>query len=1053
MNVCGVQTVALVDTGASRTLMTKALYYKLPVNKHNLYPSHVNLASYTGHHISVLGETTVPIGHRKGLRVLVVDGVEDTPLLIGNDSLQQAGSVIDYLTNTVTISGHRYPMISRRDALYKVSQVSELPVVSDKVLRQIVQRHKDVFGKPGTLGECTLPPITIDTGDAPPIKQKAYRLPLAKLQEVEQHVTEMLDLGVIRPSMSPWASPITFAPKKDGTKRFCVDYRKVNAVTKKDAHPLPNIREIFDRLGGAKIFSTLDLKSGYWQIPIVPEDKPKSAFTTHLGLFEYNRLPFGLCNAPSQFQRIMNFALNDLIGKCVLVYIDDLLIYSKNVEEHAKHLNQVLERIKKYGMTLKAEKCEIGKKEVRVLGHVISAEGISPQNDKIKAIQELAPPTTVKQVRSFLGMVGYYRPMIPRFADCAEPLTKLTRKGEPFIWGPEQNQAFQCLKNALISPPILAFPDITKPYILHTDASDKAIGAILTQELEGKERVIAYLSHQLSSTQKRWAAIEKEAYAVVYALDHLKEYLWGANFVIYTDHKPLTSLFRAEIRNTKVQRWAIQISEFGAPIKYRPGKHNIRADMLSRISTIKIQSNETLNIPPEDYPLPWKRFGLDPNTMAQDQKAEQPDCWKKAETEQEGYVIKHGYLYSQRSPTELADEHLRLVLPSKYQSAVLEAAHHDCGHQSIKKTLETVRENFVWPGMRRAVEKYVQTCPLCAIYYQGKAEKQPGRMPIPPRPLHTWGLDLIGPFSPAQGTGNRYVLTAIDHYTGWAEAVPIRDKTNEAVWDAFMSRIVAQYGLPEVLITDQGKEFAATEFISFMREVGIDHRRTTAYHPQTNGRTERFNGSLKRILAKLVKNDLPTWEKCLPQALWAYRTASHVTLGTSPYKALYGMAPRQPQQPTKGQPMGERLRQLHQARKLAHDSLTKSVNVQWRKRQVGARDIPVLHPNDPVLLKCHVGPALQSQWEPGWTCIKVEGPVVLIQKDTELRRVNREKLRLAPPGADFIELNPRKLRRERLPLYQTKTGEGLKITLKKISGVNYQSEWNDWLTFVSNFGV
>ena len=303
------------------------------------------------------------------------------------------------------------------------------------------------------------------------------------------------------------------------------------------------MRGIFDQLGGAKVFSTLDLRSGYWQIPVDPADREKTAFTCHLGLFEYNRLPFGLTNAPSQFQRIMNFVLSDFIGKGVLVYLDDLIVYSSSEQQHAQRLDQVLQRLRRYNLTLKSQKCAIGKTEVRLLGRVISGEGIQPQPEKLDAIQNLKAPTSVRQVRSFLGMAGYYRAMIPQFAYLAEPITRLTRKNEPYVWGPEQEQSFRKLKAALISPPIIAFPDPNLPYALHTDASQVAIGAILTQEQSGQERVIAYLSKQLDTTQRRWSAIEREAYAVVYALEHLQEYLLGARFVIYTDHKPLLSLY------------------------------------------------------------------------------------------------------------------------------------------------------------------------------------------------------------------------------------------------------------------------------------------------------------------------------------------------------------------------------------------------------------------------------------------------------------------------------------------------------------------------------
>ena len=1050
MSVAGVQTLALIDTGACRSLMSVALYTKLCRLPYSLEPTSVRLSSYTGHSVKAKGETIVPIGHGKGLRVIIVEGVEDTPLLIGADALRQAGSAIDFTTNTVTIGGQRYNMIPRLESPDLVGSVSEVPVVNNEVLKKIVEEHKEIFGSPGQLGECTLPPVTIETGDAKPIRQKAYRIPFSKRREVESQIAQMLEQGVITPSCSPWLSPIVLIPKKDNSTRFCVDYRKLNQVTIKDAYPLPNIRDIFDQLGGAKIFSTIDLKSGFWQIPVAPGDQDKLAFVTTCGSYSFKKLPMGLSTSPAKFQRIMDYVMSDLIGVCVFPYLDDLIIYSKNEQDHAKHLKMVFQRLKKYNLTLNGSKCHIGKSEVELLGFIISAQGIRPQPKKTEAIQNLAYPTTVREVKAFLGMAGYYRQCIPHFAHTAAPLVKLTRKHEPFIFGPSQRSAFNKLKAALTAPPILAYPDTSKPYILHTDASKYAIGAILSQVQDGQERVIAYLSHQLSPVQQRWSAIEREAYAVIYALDHLKVYLWGAEFVVYTDHKPLTSLFKAEIKNTKIQRWSTQISEFNTCILYRPGPRNLRADMLSRIASVVIKTEKMEKPPPEEYPLPWGKLKLDPASMAIDQQADFPDCWELGLANKEGYEVKHNFLYSNKLPYDGADSHLRLVLPAKYQYSAVELAHHECGHQGIAKTLEGVREYFVWPGLRRAVERYVCNCPLCALYYQGKTEKQIGRMPLPNRALATWGLDITGPFAPAVGTGNKYILTCIDHYTGWAEAVPIRDKSNKSVWEAFMSRIVAIYGLPEIIYSDRGPEFLARPFQKFLKECGIEHRKTTPYHPQTNGRTERFNGTLKRILAKLLKNDLADWENRLPEALWAYRTAHSVAVGMSPYKALFGVMPRQPQTKLPGSPESQRLRRLRHARKWALKHLEKGADARYRQRCQMTKAPPDLHVGDAVLLKMHSGPALQSLWEPGWMVEKVQGPVISISRDQDFRRVNREKLRLAPPNTEYIFLNPRE-RRRITDKWTIQPKGDLKVTLKKISGITEQSEWRELLRCVSSF--
>ena len=359
---------------------------------------------------------------------------------------------------------------------------------------------------------------------------------------------------------------------------------RLNSVTIKDKYPLPRIPDILDQLCGNTVFTTLDLKAGYWQLPVAMEDRPKTAFVCHRGQYQYNRLPFGLVNAPSQFQRVMTQILAPLIGRCVMVYIDDIIVYSRDHVSHTEDLNQVLQLLAEHNVTLKRSKCEFARASVDLLGFGISVAGIEPLPHKVEAIAELAAPTCIKDVRAILGMSGYYRLAIPSYAHLAEPLIRLTRKGVPFEWNEECESSFQALKQALISAPIMAYADPARPYRLYTDACDYAIGAILVQtDAEGTERPIHYLSHQLSEVQRRWATIEKEAYAIVYALKKLRPYLYGADFVILTDHKPLRSLFSARIENAKIQRWAVAIKEYAAPIEYRQGKHNVRADMLSRI--------------------------------------------------------------------------------------------------------------------------------------------------------------------------------------------------------------------------------------------------------------------------------------------------------------------------------------------------------------------------------------------------------------------------------------------------------------------------------------
>ena len=476
--------------------------------------------------IDALGKTQIKVDNAENIDVLIVNGISHD-MILGNDTLMKGKGVINYPKKTLTWFHKTWPLTDYKEIDQVAEIVKEPRTVGVPEIDDVLAEYSDVFSdKEDPHGCCDTESITIDTEGHPPIRQRAYRTPLAKRKIIEEEVEKMLKDDVIQPSSSPWSSPVTLVPKPDGSTRFCVDYRQLNKVTRKDRYPLPLIQDIFDQVGGASIFTTLDLKAGYWQIPVSKEDIPKTAFVCHKGLYEFKRLPFGLANAPSQFQRIMDKVLAGLVGVCVLVYIDDLVIYSKDEISHAEHLKLVFERLRNAGLKIKPSKCCFAKPEVKLLGYIINKDGIRSNPEKVSAIQKLNPPSNVKGVRSFLGMCNYYAQTLPSYAKVAEPLYKLTRKNEPFVWGPEQQQSFTTLKELLGSNSVMAYPRVNQPYKLYTDACGYAIGGILVQEDEnGTERVIQYVSHQLSGSQLKWATIEKEAYSVVYCINKLRSYL------------------------------------------------------------------------------------------------------------------------------------------------------------------------------------------------------------------------------------------------------------------------------------------------------------------------------------------------------------------------------------------------------------------------------------------------------------------------------------------------------------------------------------------------
>ena len=429
-------------------------------------------------------------------------------------------------------------------------------------IEKLVLRNQDLFAsKDSELGHTDTVKMQIEVENHEPIKMRPYRTPIKNREVIDKAINEMLDADVISRSRSPWSFPVVIVDKKDGSKRFCVDFRKLNQVTKKNSYPLPLIDDILALLGKAKYFTSLDLKSGYWQVAMDEQDKEKTAFACHKGLFEFNVMPFGLSNAPAVFQELMSVLLQGC-NNFATAYLDDIMIFSSTLEEHLEHLSIIFGKLRQHNLKLKLKKCSFLKIETNYLGFVISENGIKPDEKKVEAIRSLPVPTCVREVRSFIGMCSYYRRFIPNFSQKAEPIVALTRKYAHYKWSEAHQRAFDYLKDSLTAVPLLVYPDSNKPYVLYTDASDTCIGACLTQECEGDEKPIYYLSHKLSRSQCKWSVVEKECFAIHFALQKLDYYLHNSQFVIRTDHKPLKYLLDSPMQNKKIQMWALSMSGY-----------------------------------------------------------------------------------------------------------------------------------------------------------------------------------------------------------------------------------------------------------------------------------------------------------------------------------------------------------------------------------------------------------------------------------------------------------------------------------------------------------
>jgi len=472
--------------------------------------------------------------------------------------------------------------------LEKTDHVNIGPLTKEQGLkfRALLDEFSDLFAKDiNELGRTDLVQHRIYTENVPPIKQRAYNVPPSEQEFIKEEIERMLESKIIRSSESPspWASPVVLVRKKNGKLRFCVDYRKLNSITKKDAYPLPRIQEMLNTLAGSQWFSTLDLASGYWQVLMDKQDREKTAFITKYGTYEFNVMPFGLCNAPATFQRLMDRVYKGIAWKFVVVYLDDTNVFSKTFDEHLKHLKIVFQRIRDAGLKLNIEKCNFWMKSLPFLGHIICEKGIAPDPTKIETVQKIQPPKNTTKLRSFLGLVGYYRQFIKNFSAIAQPLNQLLHKDEPYYWGSKQQQAFEKLKEKLVTAPVLAYPDFSKRFILATDASYYGFGATLSQkDRDGKEHPIAYASKSLQPAEQNYYATELECAAIVWAIEHYHSYLGATEFTLVTDHLALKWLKTVEPKG-RIGRWILKLQPYNFVVVHKPGRIHSNVDALSRL--------------------------------------------------------------------------------------------------------------------------------------------------------------------------------------------------------------------------------------------------------------------------------------------------------------------------------------------------------------------------------------------------------------------------------------------------------------------------------------
>ena len=678
---------------------------------------------------------------------------------------------------------------------------------------------------------------------------------------------------------------------------------------------MPRTEDILDTLGGATTFSTLDLRSGYWQVPVAQEDRAKTAFVTYGGLYEYNVMPFGLTNAPATFQRLMDAVLAGMRWQTCLVYLDDIIVFAPDFDTHIQRLDQVFERLSANNLSLKPGKCELFRKEVAYLGHVVNEQGVKPQEDKIIKIKNYPTPTTRRAVRAFLGLAGYYRRFIKNFARIAQPLYKLTGDHNPWKWGDEEQQSFDALKEALTSAPMLHFPQFEWQMILDTDASAEGFGAILMQkDPEGKERVLAYASRLTHDNEKKWSASELEAGAIIWALEKFRPYVIDVPLKCRTDHASLKWIKQST--TGRLVRWALKLDEYDITLEPRPGIKMPHVDALSRFP-VHVISLDTVMMAPSIAPLAIEDVGAGQTTSYEARyiAGQQPSAiqWlqkQDAECQTIFKALTYGtavppYLkrYITANQLQIVDHTIRFqengrdvpYVPVALREKLLAEYHGGscAAHLGSKKTLGALRRKYFWPSMKNDVFEYVHGCILC-LQRKGKRVPTGPRASLPKgKPFHIVASDIYGPL-PTTSRGNRFILLFIDHFTKWPVILPAKQITASTFVQLFHDAWIATYGCPARLLTDGGPQFIADITAEFCHKFGIQRTIATAYHPQSNGIAEGFMKVIGHSLSILTQYKATNWDLYCSTIALAYRTTPHPATANTPAYLTFGFDPKLP---------------------------------------------------------------------------------------------------------------------------------------------------------------
>lgn len=823
--------------------------------------------------------------------------------LLGIDFIKNSNLILNFSNSKWTISGRNdwYDMIFENTPhksveVFSVQMLRDnegsnlTPNEKDKV-NELLEAHSAIFKLGGAPTSRAEHRIVLDNPNMIPIAVPPYRMSAEKQRILKTEIDKMLLENVIEECESPWAAPVVLIPKPDKSFRVCIDYRKLNAHTISDKFPMPQIDDLLHLAKETMFMSVIDLKSGYWQVPVAEQDRDKTAFVTPFGLYRFKRMPFGLKNAPATFQRLINRFKTGLPQIVILCYLDDIIVISQTFENHLTDLKQVFYHLASYNLIANREKCNFFKDEVKYLGHVITYYGIKVNPGKVSAINDMPAPKNVRHLKGFLQTCSWYRKFVPNFSEISRPLSELTRKSSKWTWTNVHSIAFQNLKDLLTSAPILKQVDENLPFVLRTDASNYALGAVLLQREGSDERPIEYASRLLTTAERNYNTTEREALAVVWALQKFRGYIDGAEVEVITDHQALKWLMSIRIPSGRLARWVLLIQSFNITISYTPGKSNVVADMLSRpictdIATCGICSIE-IDLPSKGSKVIRDSQLDDPEVYKIMNCFENPHSNEVSNWLDRGYLMENGILY-RLHPDSDSDEP-QLVVPAQSRAQIMKLFHDDAssGHIGIEATIKKISNKYYWVGMRKFITDYIKACPECQKYKISN-QKPSGllKTPVLSQRGEVLAIDLFGPLVETS-EGYNHILVVEDVATKWTELYALKQASAENCAKMLISEWFMRFGLPRRIISDNGTQFVSQVMQHVADHFHIHQNLIPKYHPEANP-VERRNRDIKTRLAILVKENHNNWSNFLPAIRFSLNSTCSESTGYSPAFLNFG---------------------------------------------------------------------------------------------------------------------------------------------------------------------